>query len=508
MSPNRKLAYAMIAVICVGYTVLRFWNLTASCLWFDEIFSVHAAEHSWNSILSFVALDLIHPPLFYVLLKIWIIIGGESLFWLRILPVLFAILTVFPLIALYRTLRLDPWVQCIALFLIAVNGSMIKYSQEVRMYSLLLFLSLFSYWLFARYFRKGKSFAALLIINIILVYTHYFGWFVVSSEIAAIVILQREKWLKMTAMFAITLLVFIPWIYAISNAAQQGEGLSQNIGWMTRPGATTVVQFVLNLIEPFYYAASSVEPFSIYRVSVPLLILLPIVSAVFVLDWTHQCDDDKAAIRLLLIFVTVPLLLAFIASWLLPYSVWGTRHLIIVFAPAAILFAVGITRMRSSGFRTAAVTLLLLFTGYALVLEERRPAPQYIWCGWEQLAPIAESIDVKRIYVFEDLVAYHFWFATRKYKPEPQILKISGINGVTEDKAYFLPRGFEEVRSVKFDDITDNRLWLAYRGQPVDPNKLPLSSFLLRGYTIIDSKVVAADNENAIMVELERVPDR
>jgi uncharacterized membrane protein len=78
-----------IAAICVLYIAVRMWRLTDTCLWFDEIFGVHAAGHDWNSILGFVAQDLIHPPLFYLLLKLWIGIGGESLQWLRLFPVAF-----------------------------------------------------------------------------------------------------------------------------------------------------------------------------------------------------------------------------------------------------------------------------------------------------------------------------------------------------------------------------------------------------------------------------------
>ena len=91
-----------IGAVCVGYLALRLWGLTDSCLWFDEIFSVHAAEHPWNSILWFVSLDLIHPPLFYVLLKVWIGFGGESVFWLRLFPVIFSVIAIFPCLAVCR----------------------------------------------------------------------------------------------------------------------------------------------------------------------------------------------------------------------------------------------------------------------------------------------------------------------------------------------------------------------------------------------------------------------
>ena len=44
VSPSQKSAIALTAL----YVAARLWRLTASCLWFDEIFSVHAARHPWG----------------------------------------------------------------------------------------------------------------------------------------------------------------------------------------------------------------------------------------------------------------------------------------------------------------------------------------------------------------------------------------------------------------------------------------------------------------------------
>ena len=79
----------MTALLVVLYAAAR---LTATCLWFDEIFSVHAARHPWGGLWSFAAADLIHPPLFYALLKLWAAAGGESLHWLRLFPALTSVL--------------------------------------------------------------------------------------------------------------------------------------------------------------------------------------------------------------------------------------------------------------------------------------------------------------------------------------------------------------------------------------------------------------------------------
>src|SRR3982750_76396 len=132
MLQDRRTVTILALALCLVYIVVRMWRLTESCLWFDEIFSVHAAEHTWNSLWWFVAQDLIHPPLFYAALKLWIGIGGESLMWLRLLPVLFAALTLVPFIYLCKELKLRNPVMLLALTFLAVNGSLIKYTQTLR----------------------------------------------------------------------------------------------------------------------------------------------------------------------------------------------------------------------------------------------------------------------------------------------------------------------------------------------------------------------------------------
>ena len=100
MFEDRRIQAFVMAGVCVFYLAARLWRLTDSCLWFDEIFSVHAAEHIWASLFWFVLQDLIHPPLFYILLKLWLAVGGDGLLWLRLFAVLFSVLTFVPFFCL------------------------------------------------------------------------------------------------------------------------------------------------------------------------------------------------------------------------------------------------------------------------------------------------------------------------------------------------------------------------------------------------------------------------
>ena len=506
MFQDRRTATILTVALCLVYIAARLWRLTDSCLWFDELFSVHAAEHPWNSHFWFVAQDLIHPPLFYAVLKVWIGIGGESLLWLRLLPVFFSVIAIVPFLYLCKELKLSNAVTLLALIFLAVNGSLIKYTQTLRMYTMLMFLSLASLWLFTRYFNRGKSFAPLLIVNLLLIYTHYFGWLVVGAEIVALLAFQRIKWRRMLTMVAVLLAAFTPWMIAVFKAAGAGSDVGQNISWMSRPRWLDLRTFVFDLTEPFYFQASNAEAASIYRVSVPIVLILVTAIVIYFVNW--KSNGDKQVPGLLAIFALVPAVVAFLASWILPYSVWGTRHLIVIYAPASILLAYFVTRIPMAYARIGAVTLLILLSGYAFALQAMRHSPRYVWCAWDDVAAdIRSKGEPVNIYSFENLVAYHLWFALRD-SDAAQVHVVKGVDVRTDDETYFLPRGFDAVPNVRLEDIKDEVFWLAFRTS-VDGEDGPLiENFTKLGYKSCLSYRVKYDSTTVFWMEMKKASQK
>lgn len=501
MLQARRTVTIIALVLCLVYVAVRMWHLTDSCLWFDEIFSVHAAEHTWGSLFKFVAQDLIHPPLFYAALKLWIGAGGESLLWLRLLPVVFSALALVPFVYLCKELKFSSSTMLIALAFLAVNGSLIKYTQTLRMYSMLMFLSLLSIWLFARYFNRGKSFVPLLIVNLLLIYTHYFGWLVVGSEIIAILVFQLIKWRRMVTMAVVLSLSFVPWIWAVWQAARSGSDVGQNISWMARPGIREMLAFLFDLTEPFYFQASNAEAASLYRVSIPVVLILFTAVVIYLVNW--KVDEDKQRVYFLAVFVIFPVIAAFLASWISPYSVWGTRHLIIIYAPVAILLAHSLTLIPVPAIRTAAITLLFILSGYAFFLQLMRPSPRYVWCEWERVANEIKETKPTKIYTFENLVAYHLWFALRDSR-DHAVEVVKGIDVRTDDETYFLPRGFDEVKNARIEEITDENIWLAFRTS-VDGEEGPLiENFEKAGYSRCPAKTVRYDSTTVFWMKMTK----
>lgn len=501
---------SVLLVLLVGlYIAARLWRLTGSCLWFDELFSLHAARHTWGELWRFVAADLIHPPLFYALLKVWVAAGGESLYWLRLFPCVACVAALVPLLLLARELKLGVSATNVALLVAAANGYLIKYAQEVRMYGLLLLLTLTSLWLFARLLNREDKARGLLftlfLINLLLVYTHYYGWLVVACEAAFLALKDRRRLGGFMLTAAGLGLAYVPWVWACVSAAGGGGGLAQNIGWIGRPGPSDLVELFALFNQPFYFRQSSADPLYGRGGALLGLLLVGLPVVVLIFQRLRRRDDgddvESKAIVFLLLFTTLPVALAFVASYVLPQSMWGTRHLIVAAGPYALLAGLALGRLRPAWWRSAALLLLGCWLALVGALGLVRSGPAYVWCAWEGLAASAAKDEAggTDVYAFEDLVAYHLWFALER-EGRFRVVSIEGAPGVAEDPAYFLPRDFDGVALATTDALRGERFWVAFRDTNWDASRPPLKLILERGYRAERVYETTAQGQRAFLV--------
>jgi hypothetical protein len=504
----------LITLVIILFAAARLFRLDSNCLWFDEIFSVHAAEHSWARLMHFVAADLVHPPLFYLLLKLWIGIGGESLLWLRLFPAITSLIAMVPIVLLARELKLSRSETTLALLLLAVNGYSIKYAQEVRMYSLFFFLSACSLWLFVSLAQGKAGFSrrlvALTVVNLLMIYTHYYGWLVVAAQLVMIVRLERRRVRQFIVSSTVLVLCYLPWLMQIARAFEANR-VGQNIGWIPRPGIRAFVEWVTLLNQPFTVQISNAETGPNYFIVVMVMLVFIFPLALFLGSIIkRRSTADWQALVFLAVFAFAPAVSAAALSWLLPRSIWGTRHLIIAVVPYLMLAAIAIARLRLYWVRIAVSLLLscwvLMAGAYALI----RPAPSFIWCAWTPLAhqlmevtpPPSQAVAV---YAFEDLVAYHLWFALRDSKSvKYRVGVIKSAPGIADDPAYFLPRDFNEVPARGAGAPIEDELWIAFRGARLDLHAQPLQQFVGGGYELGTVFTQHADGQDAFLVELHK----
>jgi len=195
MTARATLYKATLCVLVAGFIGIRLWNLTAFCLDSDEIFSLLCARYNLWHMLKSVQADVVHPPLSYLLLWLWVRIGGESMPWLRMLPFLLSV-SALPLVwIVFRQLRLSAPARIIALALLAINDYQVFHARYVRMYALFFLLSLASMALYNLLLEGAtwKRVIALTAVNLLLVYTQYFGWMVIGIEGLHLLWMDRRK---------------------------------------------------------------------------------------------------------------------------------------------------------------------------------------------------------------------------------------------------------------------------------------------------------------------------
>ena len=134
-----------LLLILLGGTALRLFRLGADSLWYDETVSTYLAGSPLLELIRHTAGD-IHPPLYYALLRGWLLLMGYGSgradpagIGLEFSAAFFSLFFGVALIALAYALArrvADRRVALVAAAAVAVSPYNVWYSQEVRMYTL------------------------------------------------------------------------------------------------------------------------------------------------------------------------------------------------------------------------------------------------------------------------------------------------------------------------------------------------------------------------------------
>lgn len=421
MSEHQEKMWLLLIVIGL-YIILRFWNIAESDLWYDEVFSVLAVRQNWQEMFSAVIRDGVHPPLFYILLKLWSVLNSSTQ-WLQLFPFLVSVLTLFPFFLLCRVFNLTNLEMSVALLLVAVNSYFLEYSLDLRMYGLVQFFTLFSLWLFVK-FQKEKeannsTFWLLTFVNLMLVYTHYFGWLIVGLEGAYLLYRQQKLFFRFAASSTFVLLCFLPWVFLVlQNAANKNS--TGNLDWLIRPSFSSL---------GWFYTVLNGNANIPHTTFINLLIFgLPLAFMIWRMTVRRQTDTER---EILLFFAFAPVIIIFLLSHLLPKSVWESRYLIIAAVPYVILLVKSVFALPTKLSKSIFVGIIIIWSLGAGIYNFSQ-SPKKI--RWSEAAQKIESTG-KPVYVFENWVALPLRYYSNEAGFSKQIEKRSSLNEI-KDKTF------------------------------------------------------------------------
>ena len=244
----RRRALAFVGILLIG-AALRLWDLDHESYWLDELSAVTVARAPWPNVFVHLAEKDVHPPLYFVLLKLWIGSFGDGEASTRALSTLVGLTAIVFAALLAAELARDRDAATrrrsalIAAALVAASPFLVYYAREARGYSLLGALSLASTFALA---RAAPRFTARRLVpygvaGALLLYTHVFAVFTLAAHALYVLVAvqtsdapaaeRRRALLRAGLALLAVVALYLPWLPAtIAQTRRVGAGF-----WIARP---------------------------------------------------------------------------------------------------------------------------------------------------------------------------------------------------------------------------------------------------------------------------------
>lgn len=220
---HRAWLWFFLVILGIG-AALRLWTIGYSAPWLDEVHSLVYARNSVAHLLDINRTTDIHPPLYFLILKGWTAVFGESREAARVLSTL-ASMTCLVLFYVIVRRYLGTPAALIATGFLATFPTSVHYAREIRMYPVLTLFFLSSFLYFQRLGDKASAaedagnarlpIAPLLGFSVCLAltfYTHYSAaiFYMLYTVAAAYFLIRGERqlfWWLFIGLFIATILV-------------------------------------------------------------------------------------------------------------------------------------------------------------------------------------------------------------------------------------------------------------------------------------------------------------
>lgn len=318
--------YWLLGGIVLGGLLLRLYHNVDISIWHDEAFSALMIRYPWGEMFQRLAID-VHPPMYYIALRLWHYVFGDSMWSLRGFSVFFGTLTI-PAVYLFvkqafSSEKLALW----AAALVAINPFGFQFSDEARMYTFGGFFAVMAAYFLVKALQAQKqytedaklnmpnlpqdihlrksyilNFLGFIICTAIIILTHYYLLFTAAALMLyglfyciAHYRLNFKKYLPFLVSCFLALVCFVPWLKVfLSQLHSVGQSYwIPDMTWWSIP--STLWSVLLGF-------ADDTTKTSTQR----LLILVTLFSIFFV--WQFLRRTDKYEKWLVLLAVVMPFL--------------------------------------------------------------------------------------------------------------------------------------------------------------------------------------------------------
>lgn len=221
---NASVTWALLILLILLSWAVRLYRLDSKSIWSDEGLTIYRVRQdlAFNLTNQIIVQGVVtkdtQPPLYFILLHLVRAMAGEGEFALRYPSVAFAVLAI-PLLYISAKRLISHVAGLAGAFLGAISAVYLWYAQEMRMYTMLVALSLLSTYALLRALGERTGWRCSKVIWLLayllssgaILYTHYSGFFLLIFQglVMAGFIIRSRRW-RMAALVGVACVAALP----------------------------------------------------------------------------------------------------------------------------------------------------------------------------------------------------------------------------------------------------------------------------------------------------------
>ncbi len=347
--------YLLIGILFLA-SLLRFFNIDFQSIWLDEIITMKECDPklSFKESYEIMAIWENNPVIYYYLVKINSIIFGHTTFVVRMFSAVIGVFSIFLFYLLGKEID-NKKTGLITAFLASINYFFIFYSQEARAYILLTFFTLLTFYNLIKFLKNYNLRNAVLygLSLTLLINTHFFGLFVLVSNVFILLIFLFEidnknkvQYIKNGAIAgALSLLIWYYLSWEIFKIASEIKAF-----WIPQP----TPELITGIFREFFGNSEA-------------LVFLVTILTIFFFIRLFSIKQEKNLIKnnstvfgfvILSLWILITIYVPYVRSYL-KIPMITSRYLIVVLPAIIILISLSLSQIKNNYIKNM---ILLFFT--------------------------------------------------------------------------------------------------------------------------------------------------
>lgn len=399
--------WVTVAAVTVFVAALATWNSAHKSMWLDESYSMYTATLPLSGAVRHALGYELQPPLYFVLLDLWVRLWRSVMFG-RVISTVAVTLFVVTLAAAARRLGVRRWALVGAVT--AVLPGVVWAAAELRGYGVVMCLAAVTWYYYLglvlpEQSPRWRDKVAYVVAAVALLYSFYYGAFVLAGQWAGAVATRRRGRL-MTGLGAVIALALAPLVPSIMWQAQQHPLLGPRIDVFADP-LHAVGQTILTIIQSMAGNApiANRTPFLIV---VGVVVLATIAARPLAPRRSWSADDTMVGIAALVPVACIGTLRLFDLA-----PVQG-RHFLVALAGGALFIALWTDGIRPMVARSSLLAAVGVILAANLVSFERNAVQTQDWRGAAHYVSAHAAADDKvLVYIPDEILAFGYYYAGR-----------------------------------------------------------------------------------------------